>query len=160
LGDRAKIDEIDVKILKTLLKDARTPYADIGRECGISSNSIRLRFERLKKVGVIKGAITQVNPKSLGYNYIAFISVQADANRRQHVNDFLKNTPNIITTTELMGRYNIMMFVALKNIEEIDRVVTYIKRNQNVVKVNANIAWDLVKVDHPENLEIEEYEEK
>jgi len=160
LDDRARIDEIDVRILKALLKDARTTYADIARECGISSNSIKLRFERLKKAGIIKSSITQVNPKSLGYNYIAFITIQTDANRKQYNHKFLKNIPNIIHATKLMGRYNLMIVVAFADVKEIDEVVTYIKRNPHIIKVNVAIAWDLVNVDHPENLEIKECEEK
>jgi DNA-binding Lrp family transcriptional regulator len=33
VDSQVKIDEIDVKILKTLLKDARTSFADIARNC-------------------------------------------------------------------------------------------------------------------------------
>jgi Lrp/AsnC family transcriptional regulator for asnA, asnC and gidA len=156
LDDRTKIDEIDAKILKALLKNARTTYADIARECGVSSNSIRLRFERLQKTGIIKGSITQVNPKSLGYNYIAYIVVQAEATKRQYTYEWLKKTPNIIHITKLMGRYNLMIIVALTEVEELNKIVSYVKANPHVVNADFAIAWDLVKVDHHENLEIKE----
>ena len=160
MNDRAKIDEIDAKILKALLKNARTTYADIARECGISSNSIRLRFERLQKAGIIKGSITQVNPKSLGYNYIAYIFVQAEATKRQYTYEWLKKTPRIIHLTKLMGRYNIMIAVALTEVEELDKVVSYVKKDPYVLNADFAIAWDLIKVDHYENLEIKEGNEK
>ena len=158
LVDRPKIDKIDVIILKALLKDARTHYADIAKECGISSNSIKLRINRLKKEGVIIHEVTQVNPKGLGYNCIAFLPIQACTNKIQDVCDFLKNSPNRIDVMRDLGKFNILMTVTLKNIEDIDNVIAYVKGNPDVIEVYANIAWDLVRVDHPENLEIEEYE--
>ena len=89
LADRPKIDKIDIVILKALLNDARAPYVNIAKECGISSNSVKFRVDRLKEEGVITGEITQINPKYLGYNYIAFIPIQACANKIQSVFDYV-----------------------------------------------------------------------
>ena len=157
---RQKIDEIDVKILKTLLNDARTPFSEIGKESGLSSNSIRLRFERLKKTGIINGLITQVNPKSLGRDYIAFVFVQTRVSEIQEIFEFIKNTPNILFTTKLMGRYNILIVVALAAVNDIDRVIKYVKGNQQVMNVDFCIAGNVVKVDYHQNLEIKESEGK
>lgn len=93
---RPKIDEIDVRILRILLKDPRTRFAEIARDCKMTTNAIRMRFKRLKETGVIKGAIMQVNPKSLGYNCIAFLGIQADANNETSVYDFLEKIPSIV----------------------------------------------------------------
>ena len=151
---RQKIDEIDIKILKNLLKNARTSYANIGRECGLSSNSIRLRFRRLKEAGVITGAIMQVNPKSLGYDCIAFLGIQADPVNRMVVYDFLEKMPNIILNTRKIGRYNILSFAALKNVDELAHTVEHVRSHPHVRNVEASIWVDVTRLDHPENLEI------
>ena len=160
MGDRQKTDEIDIKILRAMLKDARTSFVNIGRECGLSSNSIRLRYEKLRKTGVIKGAITQVNPKKLGHNFMAFVLIQTHASKMQQTYDALKNTPNILHITKLMGRYNIMLVVAIKEVNEIDAVTSFVKGNAHVEKMDIGISWDLVNVDHAENLEIKATEGK
>lgn len=92
---RPKIDEIDVKILKALLKDPRTSFAEIAEDCGMSTNAIRMRFKQLKEEGVIQGAIMQLNPKSLGYDCIAYLRIQAHINEEANVRDFLKKIPCI-----------------------------------------------------------------
>ncbi|MEJ2240836.1 MAG: Lrp/AsnC family transcriptional regulator [Candidatus Bathyarchaeota archaeon] len=155
-----KIDEIDVKILKILLNDARTPFSKIGKECGLSSNSIRLRFKQLKKAGIINGSIIQVNPKSLGRDYIAFIFVQTDIGRAQQIFEFLKNAPNIIHITKLIGRYNILIITALTAVNDIDQVIKYVKGNQYVKNVDFGIASNVVNVDYHQNLEIKKSEGK
>jgi Lrp/AsnC family transcriptional regulator for asnA, asnC and gidA len=158
LGTRPKIDKIDITILKALLKDARMPYVDIAKKCGISSNSVKFRVDRLKMDGVITGSITQVNPKYLGYNYIAFIPIQACANEISSVHEFLKKTPNMVTVLVEIGAYNLNVVVALEQIEQINEVIGYIRTNPNVVSANALIVWEMGPVDHLENLTLEEYE--
>ena len=41
------LDAIDRKILKFLVKNARMPYLEIARECGISGAAIHQRIKKL-----------------------------------------------------------------------------------------------------------------
>lgn len=50
LQKKPEIDEINAKILRMLLCEARTSFTQIAKECKISVNSVRNRFEQLKKV--------------------------------------------------------------------------------------------------------------
>ena len=68
LVSQVKIDEIDVKILKALLEDARTNFADIARDCGVSTTSIVKRFYNLKRCGIIAGTSIRVDLNKMGYN--------------------------------------------------------------------------------------------
>ncbi|MBN2236284.1 MAG: Lrp/AsnC family transcriptional regulator [Bacteroidales bacterium] len=155
---RPKIDEIDVRILRILLNDPRTSFAEIAKYCGMSANTIRMRHKRLKETGVITGAIMQVTPKSLGYNCIALLSIQANANEETSVYEFVKNIPNIINTFQPIGKYNIHGLAALKSVDELARTVDQIKSNPYVIDVKEHIWVDVVRMDHPENLVIEPFE--
>ena len=42
------IDQIDQKILSYLVKNARMPFLEIARECGVSGAAIHQRFKRLE----------------------------------------------------------------------------------------------------------------
>lgn len=158
MNARPKIDEVNVKILKTLLKDARTSFADIAKDCGMSTNSIRIRFERLKKVGVIKGAITQINPKSLGYNCIAFLEIQVDPAKEKSVHNFLEKTPNLILNSQRIGRYDITSIAAVKSVDDLARTIKIVNGNPHVRNVETSIWFDITKICCPENLEIKTYE--
>jgi Lrp/AsnC family transcriptional regulator for asnA, asnC and gidA len=158
LNARPKIDEIDIRILKTLLDDPRTSFADIARDCGMSTSTIRMRFKRLKKNGIITGAITQVNPKILGYNCIALLSIQAAANEEKSVYNFVAKIPEIIQSFQPIGRYNILSFAALKSTDELAHTVEQINSHPHVRDVQECILVDIVLMDHPKNLVIEPYD--
>ena len=158
MNARFKLDEVDVKILKAMLKDARTSFSDIAKDCGISTNSIRMRFERLKKAGVIKGAVTQINPKSLGYNCIAFLGIQVDTAQEESVYNFLEKTPNLLLNNRRIGRYDIKSIAVLKSIDDLARTIKHVYGNPYVRKVETSIWFDTTKICRPENLEIKKHE--
>lgn len=152
LSVRPKIDEVDVKILKILLEDPRTSFAKIAKDCEMSTNAIRMRFKRLKETGVITGAIMQVNPKSLGFECIAHLGIQADFNEEENVLEFLENIPGIIMTNRQIGKYNLVSFLALKNVDELAHLVELVNNNPYVMNVDTCIWVDAVWMDHPEKL--------
>ena len=49
------MDSIDKKILRFLIQNARTPFLEIARECGISGAAIHQRIKKLEDMGVIQG---------------------------------------------------------------------------------------------------------
>lgn len=49
-----QLDDYDVAILKALLKDGRKSFRQISRETGITTPTVRARFERLINVGFIR----------------------------------------------------------------------------------------------------------
>ena len=157
MNARPKIDETDITILKTLLNDPRTSFADIAKDCGMSTSTIQMRFKRLKKDGIITGAIAQVNPKNLGYNCIALLSIQADANEEKSVYNFVEKIPEVIDVFQPIGRYNILTFAALKSTDELAHTVEQINSHPHVRNVQECILVDIVLMDHPNNLVIEPF---
>ena len=49
-----QLDGYDIAILKVLMKDGRKSFRQISRETGITTPTVRARFERLITVGFIK----------------------------------------------------------------------------------------------------------
>ena len=49
-----ELDDYDISILKSLLKDGRKSFREISREAGITSPTVKARFDRLVNVGFIK----------------------------------------------------------------------------------------------------------
>ena len=50
-----ELDEYDVSILKSLFKDGRKSFRQVSRETGITTPTVKARFERLVNVGFIRG---------------------------------------------------------------------------------------------------------
>ena len=87
---KISLDAIDRKILGYLIKNARMPFLEIARECGISGAAIHQRVKKLEDAGVIRGSRLEVNPKALGYDVCAIM-------------------PEITECHFITGKYNILV---------------------------------------------------
>lgn len=106
------IDEVDQKILSFLINNARMPFLEIARECGVSGAAIHQRVKKLEANGVITGARLMVKPQALGLNVCAFISVSlSEANKYNEVIGALKNVPEIVECHFVTGRASLLLKV-------------------------------------------------
>ncbi len=104
------IDKIDRKILKFLIKNARTPFLEIARECGVSGAAIHQRIKKLESSGIILGSRLIVDPKTLGFDVCAFISIRIqDPMLQSQTVGELKKIPEIVECHYITGTYNIMI---------------------------------------------------
>ena len=95
------IDAIDRKILSFLVNNARMPFLEIARECGVSGAAIHQRVKKLELNGVISGSRLLVKPQAIGLNVCAFVSLSlSENNKYPEVVAALKHVPEIVETEQ------------------------------------------------------------
>ena len=103
------LDAIDRKILKFLIKNARMPFLEIARECGISGAAIHQRIRKLDESGVILGSRLIVDPKMLGFDVWAHIGIIIkDPQQLMQTMEKLRDVPEIVEWLFITGSYNIL----------------------------------------------------
>ena len=70
-----QIDDIDRKILSHLVKNARVPFLEIARECGISGAAIHQRVKKMEDSGIIEGSRFIVKPDASEYVLSSVLSL-------------------------------------------------------------------------------------
>lgn len=104
------IDKTDQKILAFLVKNARMPFLEIARECGVSGAAIHQRVKKLENNGVITGSRLLVKPQAIGLNICAFINVSlSEANKYNEVVAYLKKIPEIVECHFITGPYALLV---------------------------------------------------
>ena len=104
------LDAIDRKILKFLIKNARMPFLEIARECGISGAAIHQRIRKLDESGVILGSRLIVDPKTLGFDVCAYIWIRLqDPQYLDATVEKLKQIPEIVECHFITGTYNVFV---------------------------------------------------
>ena len=110
MATKVFVDGIDRKILRFLIKNARMPFLEIARECGVSGAAIHQRIKKLEDAGVILGSRLEVDPKKLGFDVCAFISIRISDNSLQmQTVEKLKHIPEIVECHFITGTYNVMV---------------------------------------------------
>jgi Lrp/AsnC family transcriptional regulator for asnA, asnC and gidA len=104
------IDAIDQKILSLLIRNARMPFLEIARECGISGAAIHQRVKKLEESGIISGSRLEVEPTALGYSMCAYIGIQiSDPSLHFVAVDALKLIPEVVECHFITGKYNLLI---------------------------------------------------
>lgn len=105
-----QLDATDQKILSLLVKNARMPFLEIARECGVSGAAIHQRVRKLELSGIITGSRLLVRPSALGLNVCAFISVSlSEANKYPLVVEAFKKIPEIVECHFVTGKYSLLV---------------------------------------------------
>lgn len=105
-----QIDSTDRKILKFLVNNARMPYLEIARECGVSGAAIHQRIKKLESNGIIAGSRLLVKPKTLGLNVCAYICVAlSNGNKYQEAIDALKKIPEVVECHFITGEFSLLL---------------------------------------------------
>ncbi len=142
-----QIDQTDQKILSFLVKNARMPFLEIARECGVSGAAIHQRVKKMEKLGIITGSRLLVKPDALGLNVCAYVGVSlSQANRYTEVIDALKKIPEVVECHFVTGRHALLIKLycfdhehlmkvlihTIQNIPGIQHTETYISLDQAI----------------------------
>jgi len=153
MSNRTRIDETDAKILKTLLKDSRTSFTKMAKDCKISVGAVRMRYKRLWKTGIINGEIMQVNPHALGFEYVVDLGIITAVENEKEVTEFLKNKQyEHINIVGPFGRYNVFAVAVFINIQELTETIRDLESHPHVKRVESLIWAEAVYMEHMENL--------
>jgi len=126
LEQAADIDELDEKILKLITKNARIPFLEVARECGVSGAAIHQRVQRLLNIGVIKGSEFVVSPQKLGYNTCAYMGIYLEkAKFHNQVVEALRNIPEVVECHYTTGQYAIFVKIQTKTNKHLKQLIDH-----------------------------------
>jgi Lrp/AsnC family transcriptional regulator for asnA, asnC and gidA len=114
LSEKAKVDDIDLKIINFLNKDGRTPFAQIAKELGVSTGMIRQRYQRLVQEGVLQ-IVAITNPLLMGFATMAQIGVKADVSRLEDIAEEIAKFREVIYLVLLTGSYDLHVEVVCRD---------------------------------------------
>jgi Lrp/AsnC family transcriptional regulator for asnA, asnC and gidA len=119
-----KIDSLDKKILSMLMKNARSPFLEIARDCGVSGAAIHQRVQRLSRLGIISGSQFIIEPKKLGYSTCAYIGIFLEnASLFKDVSEKLLRIPEITQCHYTTGQYSMFVKVFTRDNEHLKEVL-------------------------------------
>ena len=107
-----KLDKLDRQILKLISDDARIPFLEVARACGVSGAAIHQRIQKLTSMGILKGSQFVIDPEKIGYETCAYIGLNLkNPESFDSVVEELKKIPEVVECHYTTGNYD--MFIKL-----------------------------------------------
>jgi len=127
------MDEIDYYIMDELINDAQIPFRRIALKLGISPETARKRYEKMKKEGTINQCMISVNFEKIGYNGLTLLMI-ASKNIAETI-AHLKKMRNIICVVKTTGDSDILVIAVSRDIADLLMLVEGVKMLPNVDRV-------------------------
>lgn len=119
-----QLDSLDHKILEMLSLNARKPYLEIARECGVSGAAIHQRIQKLQTIGIIKGTEALIDPTSVGYDTCAYIGFFLnDTSKFDEIVKKLYEIPEVVECHLTTGKYDLLIKLFAKNNNHLLKII-------------------------------------
>jgi Lrp/AsnC family transcriptional regulator for asnA, asnC and gidA len=119
--DRRALDESDVRIIEELNEDGRRPFAEIARKIGLSEATVRNRFARLARRGVIQ-VVVLADAIELGLVF-AEIGIRIRGGTVAEAVAALEEVPEIDYIAVCTGSFDLLVEVVCSDNEHMLRVL-------------------------------------
>lgn len=132
------LDEVNLRLLDELQRDARLTIAELGRRVGLSAPAVAERMQRLERDGVIGGYRAQIDPRALGLTLTSIIRIRPAPRALKKVADLARETPEVVECQRITGEDCFFMRVHVRDVEHleevIDRFVAYGQTTTSIVQ--------------------------
>jgi Lrp/AsnC family transcriptional regulator for asnA, asnC and gidA len=109
-----ELDEIDLKIIAALRQDGRSPFSQIAEQLNVSPGMIRMRYNRLVEMGVLK-VVAISDPLQMGYNTMALIGIRAEGQKLLEIAEKIAALEEVIYLIVTSGSYDIITEVICRD---------------------------------------------
>ena len=113
-----RFDDLDMKILSELTKDASISIPQLSKKLNINSSVLYSRIKRLTKRELIRKFTVIINESQLGINIKATVGINRDPKLKEPIHNDLVKIPEIRSLIEVTGRFDIILSVNTRTLED------------------------------------------
>ncbi|RCK24478.1 Lrp/AsnC family transcriptional regulator [Thalassospira sp. GO-4] len=132
------MDEIDQKILKILMRDARISQKELAAKVGLSAPGVAERVRRLEERGVIRGFTIDIDPEALGYPLQAIVRIRPLPGKLHIVQQLISEIPEFGECDKVTGDDCFVARLYIRSMKELDglldQIVDKAETNTAIVK--------------------------
>lgn len=116
-----RVDSIDQRIISCLVTNARSSFADIGKDVGLSAPAVKRRVDKLLDTGVLRGFTAVVDPAQLGWGTEALVEVHCRGNVTPHdIKARLEPMPEVMAAYTVSGAADAVVHLRAASIHHLE----------------------------------------
>ncbi len=141
-----QLDDIDLTLLEILQKSGRTRRNDLAHAVDLSIPSVSERLRKLEENGFITGYAALVDPKKVGKDITAFITVTVDSSK--HYNFFIDHaraTDEILEVHSVTGSGTHLLKIRTENTSSLEKLLSKIQAWSGIVNTTTSVVLSSLK---------------
>ena len=118
-----RFDDLDMKLLYELTLDGSISVPTLSKKLGINASVLYSRIKRLMKKKLIKKFTVEIDESLLGIGVKASIGINRDPKLKEAIHKKFLETSEVVSISEVTGRFDIIIKIHAKNLEALHSVV-------------------------------------
>lgn len=117
------LDELDQKILRLLVENARMSYSEIGERVGVSRVAVKARIQALEQRGVIEEYTTIINPQKINGAVSCYFELEFSPETFEQAVNLLKGNETVTQIYRVTGKNKLHVHAVAASGEEMERLI-------------------------------------
>lgn len=140
------LDELDRKIVRLLIANARISYSELGEQVGISRVAAKMRVQALEKKGVIEEYTTVINPQKISGAVSCYFEIETTPETLAAVLEILQQNDTVTQIYRVTGRSKLHVHAVAASHEEMETLIrSTIDTLPGVMRCSCNMIVSRIK---------------
>ena len=140
------LDELDQKIVRLLIENARVSYSDLGDKIGLSRVAVKARIQALEQRGIIEEYTSVINPQKISGAVSCYFEIETTPGSLSEVIDILNGDDTVTQIYRVTGRDKLHVHAVAASGEEMETFLhAVIDTLPGVVSCSCNIILSRIK---------------
>lgn len=127
------MDELDRGVVGCLLRNARSTYAEIGAQVGLSAPAVKRRVDRLLASGAVRGFTAVVDPAVLGWTTEAYVELHCKGTvSPQDLRRSLEKVPEVVSACTVSGSADALVHMLAADVGHLEQALERVRDEHNV----------------------------
>jgi DNA-binding Lrp family transcriptional regulator len=133
-------DDLDRKIVASLVENARASYGEIGARVGLSAPAVKRRVDRLLAAGVIRRFTAQLDDEAFGSGTEAFVELFCRSRTNPaDIREMVAGLPEVVAAYTVTGEADALLHVKSASPAEVEAVVERVRAHPNAERTKTTI---------------------
>lgn len=147
IDDSMKFDDIDLRILTCLQRNAALSQRDLAEQVGLSQNAYWRRLQRLQSAGVVGGSRAEIDLDLLGLDLTVIVMIRTRHHSKEWSEDFRRHVerlPEVVDFYRIGGEWDYLIKVVTRGIRGYDAFYQKLITNFDLATVTGYFAMEAI----------------
>ena len=140
-----ELNEVDMKILKALLEDARFSSRQIAKNVGVSVGTVLSRIKKMEDDGLIKGYSVILDHERLGYQLTVVTEITVAKGKLVETEAEIAKISNVCSVYDVTGLTDAVIVAKFKSREDLGAFTKRLLALPYVERTNTHVVLTTVK---------------
>ena len=134
------IDALDARLIRAMCETPRAGVMELARQLGVARGTVQARLDKLQQRGVISGFDPDLDLRAMGYEVLAFVTLEIAQGRLDDVVEHLAGIAEVLEVHATTGPGDLHARVVARTNTHLQDVIGRILGVQGIMRTTTQIA--------------------